>query len=252
MIGSLLLLTLILFIIIEAVSAKDRFYHLIVESIISNAYSPDCQDLVSDFRYLFVVRDALNPEAIEPGMPGPKIEADEGDILHIQVTNMNQVLGTTIHWHGIHQIGTPFMDGTQGISQCAIQPWESQNYTFVAEPPGTHFWHGHAGMDIADGITGPIIIHPKNGYPFEYDDDVVVFFQDFYTQTGTQQQVGLYSFPFVWVGNGNSILVGKLSFTFYSFTLWYLYRKILLIPIMLYSISYAKRWKGHCSDVRLI
>jgi len=247
MIGSLLLFTL--FIIIEAASAIDRYYHLVVESVISNAHSPDCQDLASDFRYLLLVRDELNPAAIEPSMPGPKIEADEGDILHIQVTNLNQFLGITIHWHGIHQVGTPFLDGTLGISQCAIQPWESQNYSFVADPPGTHFWHGHAGMDVADGITGPIIVHPKNGYPFQYDEDVVVVFQDFYTQTGSQQQVGLHSFPLVWIGEGNSLLVGKSPVSFILISILFsFFRAKYLLPIIFDLVC---RWQGYCSNVRL-
>lgn len=67
-------------------------------------------------------------------------------------------------------------------------------------------------MQEADGVTGPIIIHPKNPPPYEYDEDVVVFLQDFYVQTAEQQQVGLKSFPFVWVGDGNSILIGKCIF----------------------------------------
>lgn len=129
------------------VSAKDRYYHLIIESMISNAKSPDCQDLVSNFKYLFLVRDALNPnnQIDEPGnMPGPTIEADEGDILHIQVTNNNPFMGNSIHWHGIHQKRTPYMDGTVGMSQYQLPPLYHHKIL--------HSWHTHPGrifgMDI--------------------------------------------------------------------------------------------------------
>ena len=47
--------------IITSASAADRYYHLVLESMINNAKSPDCQDLTSNFKYLFLVRDALNP-----------------------------------------------------------------------------------------------------------------------------------------------------------------------------------------------
>jgi FtsP/CotA-like multicopper oxidase with cupredoxin domain len=134
MISFLLLLTST---IISGALAKDRYYHLIIESMISNAKSPDCQDLVSNFKYLFLVRDALNPSAIEPGMPGPTVEADEGDTIHVQVTNNNPFMGNSIHWHGVHQKETPYMDGTAGMTQCQLPPLSSQNFTFVAYPPGT-------------------------------------------------------------------------------------------------------------------
>ena len=186
--------------IITVASAADRYYHFIIESMINNAKSPDCQDLKSNFKHLFLVRDSLNPTAIEPGMPGPKIEADEGDMIHVQVTNLHPYMGTSIHWHGIHQIDTPYMDGTVGVTQCQLQPLASQNYSFVAYPPGTSFWHGHFSMMDADGIAGPIVIHPKTPVPYEYDEDIVIFLQDFYGgQTAEQQEVGLLSFPFVWM-----------------------------------------------------
>ena len=135
-------------------------------------------------------------------------QANEGDIIHVQVTNKNPFMGTSIHWHGMHQRGTPYMDGVAAVTQCQLQPLGSQNFTFEAYPPGTHFWHGHFGMDIADGMAGPIIIHPKSPEPFEYDEDVVIFLQDFWLTTGEQQQVGLLSKPSLWVGEPQSILMG--------------------------------------------
>jgi len=34
-----------------------------------------------------------------------------------------------------------------------------------------------------------------------------MFLQDWYIQTGPQQLVGLTSYPFVWIGNPNSLLI---------------------------------------------
>lgn len=135
-------------------------------------------------------------------------QANEGDIIHVQVTNKNPFMGTSIHWHGMNQRGTPYMDGVAALTQCQLQPLGSQKFTFEAYPPGTHFWHGHFGMDIADGVAGPIVIHPKSPQPFEYDEDVVIFLQDFFLTTGEQQQVGLLSTPFLWVDNPQSVLMG--------------------------------------------
>ena len=86
------------------------------------------------------------------------------------------------------------------MTQCQLPPLATQKYTFVAYPAGTFFWHGHFGMTEADGVSGPLIVHPKKPPAYEYDEDVVVFLQDFYGKvTAEQQQVGLMSFPFVWV-----------------------------------------------------
>lgn len=50
------------------------------------------------------------------------------------------------------------------------------------------------------GIAGPIVIHPKTPVPYEYDEDIVIFLQDFYVgETIEQHQQGLLSYPFVWV-----------------------------------------------------
>ena len=57
----------------------------------------------------------------------------------------------------------------------------------------------NTGMAEGDGVSGPLIVHPKKPPTYEYDEDVVVFLQDFYSVTAEQQQVGLMSFPFVWM-----------------------------------------------------
>jgi FtsP/CotA-like multicopper oxidase with cupredoxin domain len=66
--------------------------------------------------------------------------------------------GTTIHWHGIHQKNSPFMDGVPHISQCPIQPGQTFRYKFIAENSGTHMWHSHLGLQRDDGLVGPLIV----------------------------------------------------------------------------------------------
>ncbi len=59
--------------------------------------------------------------AINGRFPGPLIRANMGDRLVINVQN-NLPNGTAIHWHGLYQNGTNWMDGTSGITQCPIPP----------------------------------------------------------------------------------------------------------------------------------
>mmetsp|Transcript_11656 Transcript_11656/g.16966 ORF Transcript_11656/g.16966 Transcript_11656/m.16966 type:complete len:586 (-) Transcript_11656:215-1972(-) len=149
-------------------------------------------------RYLFLADNTF---------PGPVIEADEGDTIHVKVTNSDPASSVTIHYHGIHQIGTPFSDGPVGLNQCAVGSYQSHEYVFMAYPAGTHYWHAHSSMYFADGLSGPIVIRPKDPDPFTYDDEIILFLQDWYIETGTAQLAGLNSWPFLWIGNPNSILI---------------------------------------------
>ncbi|KAJ8683447.1 hypothetical protein QAD02_019239 [Eretmocerus hayati] len=68
---------------------------------------------------------------------------------------------TTIHWHGVKQEGTPYMDGVPYVSQCPIQPGQTFRYTFKASDSGTFFWHSHIGSQRTDGLYGCLVVHPS-------------------------------------------------------------------------------------------
>jgi FtsP/CotA-like multicopper oxidase with cupredoxin domain len=72
--------------------------------------------------------------------PGPTIEANDGDTIIVNVQN-DMSIGTTIHWHGIFQTGTPWMDGPAGITQCPILAGSSFTYEFTINGQyGTYWW----------------------------------------------------------------------------------------------------------------
>ena len=102
--------------------------------------------------------------------PGPTIEAVEGDRVRIFVTNR---LGehTTVHWHGL--ILPNGMDGVGGITQPHIQPGETYVYEFTLRQHGTHMYHPHADemTQMAYGMMGLFIIHPKGGEAVRVDRD---------------------------------------------------------------------------------
>lgn len=86
--------------------------------------------------------------------PGPMIECNEGDTLVIDVDNQS-VNATSLHFHGIFQNGTNWMDGTNGVTQCPIAPKGKFQYKFtVTGQSGTYFYHGHQAVQIADGLFG--------------------------------------------------------------------------------------------------
>ncbi|EFX81872.1 hypothetical protein DAPPUDRAFT_49503, partial [Daphnia pulex] len=98
--------------------------------------------------------------SINRQIPGPSIQVCEGDRIIVNVKNHLPGESCTIHWHGIHQIGTPYMDGVPLVTQCPISPASSFRYNFIAENPGTHFYHSHSGISFqrADGVFGSLIV----------------------------------------------------------------------------------------------
>jgi FtsP/CotA-like multicopper oxidase with cupredoxin domain len=74
----------------------------------------------------------------------------KGDLIVVDVVNQLSSDTTSIHWHGVHQIGTPYMDGVPFVTQCPISPMTTFRYRFWAEYPGTHFYHSHSGKSVLD------------------------------------------------------------------------------------------------------
>ena len=62
--------------------------------------------------------------------PCPTIDVNNGDRVIVNVYNGLGNQSTSLHWHGIHQNGTAYMDGTTGASQCPIPPGSSFTYDF--------------------------------------------------------------------------------------------------------------------------
>lgn len=65
--------------------------------------------------------------------PGPSIVANQGDTIVVELKNSLLTENVAIHWHGIRQIGTPWMDGTEGVTQCPILPGDTFVYKFVVD-----------------------------------------------------------------------------------------------------------------------
>ncbi|XP_047319678.1 L-ascorbate oxidase [Impatiens glandulifera] len=141
--------------------------------------------------------------------PGPTIKAQQNDTIIIELTNHMLTENVAIHWHGIRQIGTPWFDGTEGVTQCPIQPGEIFVYRFVVDRPGTYLYHAHYGMQREAGLYGMIHVGLPDGElePYYYDYDRSIVLTDWYHKSAAQQATGLASIPFVWVGEPQSILI---------------------------------------------
>ncbi|KAK4721884.1 hypothetical protein R3W88_012117 [Solanum pinnatisectum] len=157
--------------------------------------SPDC------FKKLSI--------SINGKTPGPTIVAQQGDTIVVEVKNSLLTENLAIHWHGIRQIGTPWADGTEGVTQCPIVPGDTFVYKFVVDRAGTYLYHAHYGMQRQAGLQGMIRVSLPDGVlePFSYDHDKSILLTDWYHKSTYEQATGLASLDFSWVGEPQSILI---------------------------------------------
>ena len=118
--------------------------------------------------------------------PGPTIEATEGDRVRIYVTNLLKE-STSMHWHGL--ILPSGMDGVGGLTQPHIKPGETYAYEFTLRQHGTHMYHPHADemTQMALGMMGLFIIHPKAGESVAIDRDYAFILHNFALHPGTRR-----------------------------------------------------------------
>ena len=104
--------------------------------------------------------------------PGPTIECVEGDRLRIFVTNKLPE-HTTIHWHGV--LLPNGMDGVGGLTQPQIPVGKTFVYEFEMRHSGTFMYHPHADemVQMAMGMMGFIVVHPRNSSHLRVDRDFV-------------------------------------------------------------------------------
>jgi FtsP/CotA-like multicopper oxidase with cupredoxin domain len=116
--------------------------------------------------------------------PGPTIECVEGDKLRIFVTNKLPE-HTTIHWHGI--LLPNGMDGVGGLTQQHIAVGKTFVYEFEMKKSGTFMYHPHADemVQMAMGMMGFIVVHPKNPGFMRVDRDFVFLLNAFDIEPGS-------------------------------------------------------------------
>ena len=105
--------------------------------------------------------------------PGPEIRAMQGQRISVDFENgLNE--SSSIHWHGIHLENA--MDGVPVLTQAAVEPGETFNYSFDLANPGTYWYHAHhrSWEQVAKGLYGPLIVEESAPPPVEQDITVVL------------------------------------------------------------------------------
>ncbi|KAF8267114.1 laccase 1 [Lactarius quietus] len=111
-----------------------------------------------------------NPRAVtlaDGTFPGPLIVGQKSAEFSINVvddlTDPSMDLATSIHWHGLFQKKTNYVDGPSFVTQCPLVPNESFLYDFKAlDQAGTFWYHSHFKTQYCDGLRGPLVIYDAN------------------------------------------------------------------------------------------
>ncbi|KAJ0117876.1 diphenol oxidase [Diaporthe amygdali] len=108
--------------------------------------------------------------------PGPLIEAGTGDTVRVRVANHLPNATTSVHFHGIDQRRTNWMDGVAGVTQCGIPPGGEWTYEFVVDGQrGTFWYHAHAAVQYTDGLYGPIVVRDPRELVPRADAERILF-----------------------------------------------------------------------------
>ncbi|MFD4598207.1 multicopper oxidase family protein [Streptomyces sp. NPDC058464] len=126
--------------------------------------------------------------AFDGRTPGREVRLSVGDTLAAELSNqLPGKTGTSVHWHGIALRND--MDGVPPATQRTVRAGSTFTYRFVADAPGTYFFHPHVGVQLDRGLYAPLIVEdPKE--PLAYDDEWVVLLDDWVDGvTGTPDEV---------------------------------------------------------------
>ena len=118
-------------------------------------------------------------------VPGPILRFREGETVTLRVTNRLDE-DTSIHWHGI--LVPNGMDGVGGLTQPHIGVGKTFVYEFVMPKSGTFMYHPHADemVQMAMGMMGFIVVHPKNPNFMRVDRDFVFLINAFDIEPGAR------------------------------------------------------------------
>ncbi|KAI1189730.1 laccase [Nemania serpens] len=126
--------------------------------------------------------------------PGPTLTADWGDTVVVNVKNNLRLNGTSIHWHGLRQLGTNIQDGVNGVTECPLPPGGTKTYRFKLTQYGTSWYHSHFSAQYGNGVFGSIVINGPASLP--YDIDLGAYpISDYYLKTADELVVDTQNQP---------------------------------------------------------
>ena len=118
--------------------------------------STDCTEAFAVDGYTFRSFIGVNGR-----IPGPTLIVNKDQYIKVYVSNQLTSETVSIHWHGMHQRNSHWMDGVEHVTQCGISPGTSFTYIFQATQSGTHWYHSHSGAQRTEGLFGALIVRER-------------------------------------------------------------------------------------------
>ncbi|KAJ4029619.1 hypothetical protein NW761_013768 [Fusarium oxysporum] len=188
--------------------------------------------------YLEVSNESIAPDGymvdrmlFNKTYPGPTLEGNWGDTFEITIkNNLINHNGTSVHWHGLRQLNTNWMDGVAGVTECPIPPGEKMTYRWRATQYGTSWYHSHFSLQYADGLLGAIKINGPTSMNYDVDLGPVLITDHFHKTAFSQVMLEYLGRPpppdsFLMNGNGtyyccpktDSACTGRSKLTSFNF-----------------------------------
>jgi FtsP/CotA-like multicopper oxidase with cupredoxin domain len=137
---------------------------LVTDMIINPARPADVRvDLVTRQQTLTIGDRSIAGFTVNGTSPGPEIRVRQGQLIEVHLRNESVAAGVTLHWHGVDVPNA--MDGVAGVTQDAVPVGGEFIYRFVANQPGTYWYHSHqvSNPQVAGGLLGSLVVTPKPG-----------------------------------------------------------------------------------------
>ncbi|MCO5602694.1 hypothetical protein L7F22_056830 [Adiantum nelumboides] len=155
--------------------------------------------------------------------PGPTIRVREGDTIKVELENLMPTEGVVIHWHGIHQVRLDSR-GSLNLGCEKRQPvarWDGWRVALrhcaggkvcvqvCRRQGGDVFLPWACGLQRSAGFYGSLIVEVPAGVkePFHYDGKLSLVLNGWWHRSAIEQGLGLFSNPFRWVGEPQSLLM---------------------------------------------
>ena len=110
--------------------------------------------------------------------PGPLLEVRQRSTIVVRFHNrLDQP--TSVHWHGI-RLDNRF-DGVPGMTQAAVPPGDSFDYTVRFPDPGLYWYHPHVREDVQQnlGLFGNLLVRsPDSAYYGSANREAVLILSD--------------------------------------------------------------------------
>ena len=144
-------------------------------------------DLVTERTNLKLAGNVFDSAAYNGQLVGPMLRASYGDSVSVTTTNLLDS-DTSVHFHGLALRND--MDGVPGLTQDPIASGALFTQSFKAPHPGTYWYHSHSGLQLDEGLVGPLVIDDPNE-KLSYDSEWVLLIDDWTMGFGSSPQENL-------------------------------------------------------------